>query len=99
MTFGRGRPLRPIGRMPLRILILHSRYLSGQMSGENRVVEDEERLLQTAGHDVRTWTPAPSDRKDAAEDSHSPFALFVWSDVGREPCGRGRRAALADGGS
>jgi glycosyltransferase involved in cell wall biosynthesis len=45
----------------VRILILHSRYLSAQTSGENRVVEDEARLLAQAGHEVRTWTPAPSD--------------------------------------
>jgi glycosyltransferase involved in cell wall biosynthesis len=48
----------------VRILILHSRYLSGQTSGENRVVEDEARLLAEAGHEVRTWTPAPSDPQD-----------------------------------
>jgi glycosyltransferase involved in cell wall biosynthesis len=43
----------------LRILILHSRYLSGWASGENSVVRDEERLLREAGHDVASWTPAP----------------------------------------
>lgn len=43
------------------MLILHSRYLSGEVSGENRIVEDEARLLHEAGHDVRTWTPAPPD--------------------------------------
>ena len=45
----------------MRILIIHSRYLSGQASGENRVVEDETQLLATAGHDIRTWTPGPSE--------------------------------------
>jgi glycosyltransferase involved in cell wall biosynthesis len=45
----------------LRILILHSRYLSGDASGENRVVEDECRLLQEGGHDVRVWQPSPTD--------------------------------------
>jgi glycosyltransferase involved in cell wall biosynthesis len=45
----------------VRILVLHSRYLSAQTSGENRVVEDEKRLLAQAGHEVRTWTPTPSD--------------------------------------
>jgi glycosyltransferase involved in cell wall biosynthesis len=48
-------------RVQVRILVLHSRYLSGQTSGENRVVEDEARLLAEAGHEVRTWTPTPSD--------------------------------------
>jgi glycosyltransferase involved in cell wall biosynthesis len=36
----------------VRVLILHSRYLSGDVSGENRVVDDEARLLADAGHDV-----------------------------------------------
>lgn len=42
----------------IRVLVLHSRYLSGPASGENRVVEDESRLLREAGHDVRVWAPA-----------------------------------------
>jgi hypothetical protein len=45
----------------MRILILHSRYLSGSTSGENRVVEDEARLLREAGHDVLVWAPSPSE--------------------------------------
>ena len=44
----------------MRILVLHSRYLSGQTSGENRVVEDEVELLSEAGHDVQVWSPSPS---------------------------------------
>jgi glycosyltransferase involved in cell wall biosynthesis len=43
----------------VRILILHSRYLSGAASGENRVVDDEARLLTEAGHRVDVWDPAP----------------------------------------
>jgi glycosyltransferase involved in cell wall biosynthesis len=43
----------------MRILILHSQYLSGPASGENRVVEDECRLLEGAGHEVRSLTPTP----------------------------------------
>jgi glycosyltransferase involved in cell wall biosynthesis len=43
----------------VRILILHSRYLSGDVSGENRVVDDESRLLREAGHEVHTWAPEP----------------------------------------
>jgi glycosyltransferase involved in cell wall biosynthesis len=45
----------------LRILILHSRYLSGAVSGENRVVDDEARLLIEGGHQVDVWDPAPAD--------------------------------------
>lgn len=41
----------------LSMLIVHSEYLSGAASGENRVVGDERRLLLEGGHDVDTWTP------------------------------------------
>lgn len=44
----------------MRILILHSRYLSGAVSGENRVVDDEARLLTAGGHQVDVWDPAPA---------------------------------------
>jgi glycosyltransferase involved in cell wall biosynthesis len=43
--------------MALRVLILHSRYRSGPVSGENRVVEDEARLLTEAGHHVEVYAP------------------------------------------
>jgi len=61
----------------VRVLILHSRYLSGPVSGENRVVEDESRLLLDAGHDVLVWEPEPhlsgfSDRLRAGTST-------VWS--------------------
>jgi glycosyltransferase involved in cell wall biosynthesis len=39
----------------MRILIAHSWLLV--MSGDNRVVEDEAKLLRDAGHEVDTWTP------------------------------------------
>jgi glycosyltransferase involved in cell wall biosynthesis len=41
----------------MRILILHSRYRSGPASGENRVVEDEARLLTGSGHHVELFAP------------------------------------------
>jgi glycosyltransferase involved in cell wall biosynthesis len=41
----------------MRILIVHSRYQSGPVSGENRVVEDEARLLEEGGHEVLVWAP------------------------------------------
>ena len=44
---------------PMRVLILHSRYLSGAASGENRVAEDEAALLAAAGHEVALWSPEP----------------------------------------
>jgi glycosyltransferase involved in cell wall biosynthesis len=43
----------------MRILIVHSRYLSGHASGENSVVEDETKLLTEAGHRVQVWQPTP----------------------------------------
>ena len=43
----------------MRVLIAHSRYLSGSTSGENRMAEDEAKLLTDAGHDVMLWSPEP----------------------------------------
>ena len=60
------------------MLVLHSRYLSGAASGENRVVEDEVRLLRDAGHEVATWQPS-------VEPGTSGLALArdaVWSKSG-----------------
>jgi glycosyltransferase involved in cell wall biosynthesis len=59
----------------VRILIAHSRYLSGWTSGENSVVRDEERLLTEAGHDVTTWTPAPEPEGSRARLG----ASAIWS--------------------
>jgi glycosyltransferase involved in cell wall biosynthesis len=42
----------------VRILVLHSRYRSGALSGENRVVADEVQLLRGAGHEVDLLTPS-----------------------------------------
>jgi glycosyltransferase involved in cell wall biosynthesis len=41
----------------MRAFVVHSYYLSGAASGENRVVEDESRLLSEGGHHVDAWTP------------------------------------------
>jgi glycosyltransferase involved in cell wall biosynthesis len=41
----------------VKVLILHSWYRSGAASGENRVVEDEARLLSEAGHQVDVFAP------------------------------------------
>lgn len=61
----------------MRALILHSRYLSGSISGENRVVEDEARLLQDAGHEVHVWAPEP--HASGALDQLSLGISAVWS--------------------
>lgn len=61
----------------MRILILHSRYLSGDVSGENRVVRDEARVLSEAGHDVllREATPSVSGLRAQA----STAATSIWA--------------------
>jgi glycosyltransferase involved in cell wall biosynthesis len=46
----------------MKVLIAHSRYLSGGSSGENRVVEDECALLRSGGHDVFQWCSAARQR-------------------------------------
>jgi glycosyltransferase involved in cell wall biosynthesis len=61
----------------MRVLILHSRYLSGPASGENRVVEDEAELLRSGGHEVRLWDPSPSG--DGATQAIHTAAAAVWS--------------------
>jgi glycosyltransferase involved in cell wall biosynthesis len=42
----------------MRILILHSRYATGSLSGENRVVDDEAALLSSSGHETTVWAPS-----------------------------------------
>ncbi len=61
----------------MRVLVLHSRYLSGTSSGENRVVEDEVELLRAAGHEVRLWAPSPEDGGGASRLRLG--ARAVWS--------------------
>ena len=61
----------------MRILIVHSRYLSGAASGENRVVEDEARLLKQAGHDV--WVYAPEPRGSGLIGQLRAGTSAVWS--------------------
>jgi glycosyltransferase involved in cell wall biosynthesis len=61
----------------MRVAIFHSRYLSGSVSGENRVVEDEARVLGDGGHDVDVWTPSPPD--GGAADLVRAGIDAVWS--------------------
>jgi glycosyltransferase involved in cell wall biosynthesis len=74
----------------MRILVLHSRYASGDASGENQVVDDEARLLADAGHDVQTWSPEPDTNgplrllATGAGAIHSPSAARVVRDLLRE---------------
>jgi glycosyltransferase involved in cell wall biosynthesis len=57
----------------MKILILHSRYASGTLSGENRVVDDEVALLRDAGHSVWTWTP------ESTASAPELAASAIWS--------------------
>jgi glycosyltransferase involved in cell wall biosynthesis len=65
----------------VRIVVGHSRYLSAS-SGENQVVDDEARLLKSAGHEVFTWQPS-------AEQEEQGLALLktglgaIWSSSAR----------------
>jgi glycosyltransferase involved in cell wall biosynthesis len=61
----------------VRVLVLHSRYLSGDVSGENRVVDDEVRVLRDAGHDVRVFSPSPETGGGA--DLVRTAGSAVWS--------------------
>jgi glycosyltransferase involved in cell wall biosynthesis len=60
----------------VKVLVIHSRYLSGSVSGENRVVEDEVALLRRAGHEVHAWTPSV---KEAGLGLVRPAFDAVWS--------------------
>lgn len=61
----------------MRVLIVHSRYSSGPSSGENRVVEDDARLLAEAGHEVDIWQPETS--AETAWDRARAGLRAVWS--------------------
>jgi len=61
----------------LRILVIHSTYRSGPASGENRVVEDEARLLSEGGHQVDVFAPQVS-RADGIMKLATGLRL-VWS--------------------
>ena len=60
----------------MRIVVVHSRYLSGPASGENRVADDQVQLLTEAGHDVQSLMLLPDarPRNQARTAAHA-----VWS--------------------
>jgi glycosyltransferase involved in cell wall biosynthesis len=39
----------------MRVLVVHNRYLSAMPSGENRVVDDDVRMLRDAGYEAQTF--------------------------------------------
>lgn len=63
----------------MKVLIAHSWYSTGPASGENRVVQDEAQLLRQAGHDVKVWTPAPTDGDLRGLGLAKTGARAVWS--------------------
>lgn len=64
----------------MRILIAHSRYMTGSVSGENRVVDDDVRLLRDAGHEVTLFDPGPvHPEKQGPADLVRTSADIVWA--------------------
>jgi glycosyltransferase involved in cell wall biosynthesis len=61
----------------VRILVLHSPYLSGPVSGENRVVADELQLLRDAGHEVSALVP-PREAAGPVASSREGLSA-IWS--------------------
>lgn len=62
----------------MKILILHSSYLSGAVSGENRVVEGEAELLRAGGYDVTLLTRSPEGRTEGVALLRTG-ARSIWS--------------------
>ena len=63
----------------MRVLIIHSPYLSGAASGENRVVDDETRLLREAGHEVTTYLPERQSADAFGRVREGMSAVWSWT--------------------
>jgi glycosyltransferase involved in cell wall biosynthesis len=85
----------PRRALAVRILVAHSKYLSGDASGENRVVADEVELLTRAGHDVTLWAPQPPDEPGPA-DRLTMGINAVWSRNSSRQLGRKIRDGRAE---
>jgi glycosyltransferase involved in cell wall biosynthesis len=68
----------------VKILVVHSRYRSGPVSGENAVVADEAQLLREAGHEVHVFEASVSGSFDALRAGPG----IIW-DPGRATAVRG----------
>ncbi|MBA3349286.1 MAG: glycosyltransferase, partial [Actinobacteria bacterium] len=66
----------------MRILVGHSRYQSGPVSGENRVVDDEVELLRGAGHDVLLWDPEAATASGFGLAKTAQQAIWATESVG-----------------
>lgn len=60
----------------MRILRLHSWYSTGDLSGENRSVEDECEVLTAGGHEIVSWTP-DSVIEDLRDQMRAGFSA-IW---------------------
>lgn len=78
----------------MHVVVAHSRYLSGDASGENRVVDDEIDLLRSAGHEVDAWQPTPDDAAGLGL-VRTGFGA-IWSARAAEEMRRRIRAMRAD---
>jgi glycosyltransferase involved in cell wall biosynthesis len=76
-----GRSRSPDPGQSTSVLVVHSMYSSGPASGENRVAEEEARLLADHGLLADTWFPvgAPSGRVETVRRAGSA----LWSVHGR----------------
>lgn len=64
----------------MRILIVHNWYRSESPSGENRVVEEESRLLRAGGHQVHLHGPSSDDIATLGLRARAGLPLrVVWS--------------------
>jgi glycosyltransferase involved in cell wall biosynthesis len=69
---------------PLRILVVHNRYRTGQPSGEDRVVDQEAAVLAGAGHHVTTFERRSDDIASMSIPGKAAVALRVpWSPPSR----------------
>jgi glycosyltransferase involved in cell wall biosynthesis len=67
----------------MRILVVHSRYSSGALSGENRVVEDETAFLRRWGHEVELISPAADELSRPELLGRSIGSVGIAKEVGR----------------
>ena len=64
-------------RIPQRVLIVHNWHRAGVVSGENRVVEADVRLLRDAGVDVETYS--------RSNDETAEFGPAQWANMAVRP--------------
>lgn len=85
-----GAPARPVttpehdeGR-PLRVVVVHNRYRSGQPSGEDEVVHRETALLREAGHNVHTFARSSDEIAAMSRTEQAAvLAQAAWSRTSR----------------